>query len=203
MERFCGIKGMKGITRTMTLTTGNLVQLQRRPVETGSSGLAEDKDAFLTYLLPVKKHLYNFIRKALNFSAEADDIFQETLLKGFRYFYSFDRRKNFKTWLFTIAHNLLKDAHRERNLPHWPVPLAEEGEILLESDQPDISTQVREIYAEVARLKPRQRDVFYLYYYNEFDIAEIAEITGLTRVNIKFILHQARSTIKKILEVQR
>ena len=187
----------------MVLTAGNLVRLHRRPVETGSTALAENRDTFLAYLLPVKKHLYNFIRKALNFSTEADDIFQETLLKGFRYFHSFDRRKSFKTWIFTIAHNLMKDAHREKTLSHWPVPLVEVGEIRLEADPTAVSTRVREIYAEAAKLKPRQREVFFLYYYNEFGIAEIAEITGLTGVNIKFILHQARSAIKKVMEVQR
>ncbi len=65
-----------------------------------------------------------------------------------------------------------------------------------------VSQEVREIYAAAAHLKPRQREVFFLYYYNEFNILEIVEITGLTRPNIKFILHQARSAVKKVLEVQ-
>ena len=59
--------------------------------------------------MPIKKYLYNFIQKSLSFSQEADDIFQETLLKSFRYFNSFKQDKNFKTWIFTIAHNLMKD----------------------------------------------------------------------------------------------
>ena len=52
-------------------------------------------------------------------------------------------------------------------------------------------------------LKPRQREVFFLYYYNGFNISEIAAITGLTEVNIKFILYQARKAVKVIMEAEK
>jgi RNA polymerase sigma factor (sigma-70 family) len=159
---------MKGNTSSMVLTAGNIIQLRQRPNETGSAARVQDRETFLAYLLPVKKHLYNFVRK------------------------------NFKTWVFTIAHNLLKDAFREKQLRHWPLSLEEVGEITADA----VSNDVREIYATAAALKPRHREVFFLYYYNEFTIPEIVEITGLTRPNIKFMLHQARKAIKRIMEVQ-
>lgn len=188
----------------MVLTAGNIIQLRQRPKETGSTARIQDRETFLGYLLPVKQHLYNFVQKASNFSPDADDIFQDTLLKAFRYFHSFDRRKNFKTWIFTIAHNLMKDAFQKKQLCHWPVSLEEVGEIAADENQTNtaISNDVREIYATAAALKPRHREVFFLYYYNEFSISEIIEITGLSRPNIKFMLHQARKAIKKVMEVQ-
>ena len=151
---------------------------------------------FLRYLLPVKKHLYNFIRKSSNFSSEGDDMFQETLLKGFRYFHSFDQKKDFKTWIFTIAHNVMKDAFAAQKRLNPSISLEEAGEIAAVE-----CSDVREIYAAAAALKNRHREVFFLYYYNEFKISEIMAITGLSRPNIKFILHRARKTIKNILEV--
>ncbi|HLP57249.1 MAG TPA: sigma factor-like helix-turn-helix DNA-binding protein, partial [Candidatus Deferrimicrobium sp.] len=62
---------------------------------------------------------------------------------------------------------------------------------------------VRDIYRAAANLKPRQREVFFLYYYNEFQISEIVDITGLTKVNIKFILHRARVAIKEMMEIRK
>jgi RNA polymerase sigma-70 factor (ECF subfamily) len=186
---------MKGNTNSMVLTAGNIIQLRQRAKETGSTARVQDRETFLAYLLPLKKHLYNFVKKTSNFSPDADDIFQDTLLKAFRYFHSFDRSKNFKTWIFTIAHNLLKDAFRDKQLRHWPVSLEEMGEIIAD----DVSNDVQEIYTTAAALKPRHREVFFLYYYNEFNISEIIEITGLTRPNIKFMLHQARKAIKKVM----
>jgi RNA polymerase sigma-70 factor (ECF subfamily) len=150
--------------------------------------------------MPIKKYLYNFIRKSLSFSHEADDIFQETLLKSFRYFHSFKRDKNFKTWIFTIAHNLMKDYFKSINTRSSSLVILEGDEIALDKDT-SLTEDVREIYMMAGKLKPRHREVFFLYYYNEFKIPEIVEITGLTKVNVKFILHQARKSVKKMLEV--
>ncbi|UCH94261.1 MAG: RNA polymerase sigma factor [Candidatus Aminicenantes bacterium] len=186
----------------MALTAGSFIRQGPKPAAALSTTPAEDRDTFLRYVLPVKKPLYNFVRKALNFSPDTDDIFQETLLKGFRYFHSFDHRKNFKTWIFTIAHNLLKDAFQEKKRRLWPMPLEEVEEIAVDDSQTNTPHEVQEIYAAAAQLKPRQREVFFLYYYNEFSVSEITEITGLTRTNVKFMLHQARKAIKKAMEVQ-
>jgi RNA polymerase sigma-70 factor (ECF subfamily) len=180
---------MKGDTASMTI------------ISTPDSAHKE-RELFLSLLLPVKKNLYNFVRKSLAYTPEADDIFQEALLKGFRYFYSFDRDKSFKTWIFTIAHNLVKD--RFMFLQKNPsVSLDDVGEIAGDKGPVSISEEAREVYAVAGELPPRSREVFFLYYYNEFRVAEIVEITGLSRALVKFILHQARSAIKKRMEVRR
>jgi len=177
----------------------NLDNIVRHPGRAASEQIVEtaDKDLFLHLLVPVKKHLYNFIRKSMNFSQEADDIFQDTLLKSFRYFHSFKRDKSFKTWIFTIAHNLLKDHFKTGR----GLVLIEDADGLPVDEDPSIPRDVRDIYQAAAGLRPRQREIFYLYYYNEFKVPEIVRITGLTRVNVKFILHQARKAVKEIMEV--
>jgi RNA polymerase sigma-70 factor (ECF subfamily) len=187
------------ITTTMRFTPDNNVLAEKENVS--EMPLEKTRELFLDYLLPVKKPLYNFIRKTLNFSPDADDIFQDTLLKGFRYFYSFDRRKNFKSWIFAIAHNLIKDAFTAAP-GHTVISLEEAGEAAAEeAPVGGLARDVREIYALARQLPLRPREVFFLYYYNEFKVSEIVEIMGLSRANVKFILHQARKTIKKILEV--
>jgi RNA polymerase sigma-70 factor (ECF subfamily) len=188
---------MKGNSVAITMRFAQDNQVRQLPCSQGKS-LEQTRELFLDYLLPVKKPLYNFVRKALNFSAEADDVFQEALLKGFRYFYSFDQRQNFKAWIFTIAHNLIKDTFMAR--PQNPVlSLEEAGEVAAVVGA--IAEDVREIYTVAQQLPLRHREVFFLYYYNEFKISEIVEIVGLSRANVKFILHQARQTIKKVMEV--
>ena len=185
----------------MALSLDKSVRFSRRvaAVEPEKAVELENKELFLHLLMTIKKYLYNFVQKSLNFSHEADDIFQETLLKGFRYFNSFKRDKNFKTWIFTIAHNLMKD-YFNRNSSSSLVLLGDADKIASdkEASPPE---DVREIYNMAGNLKPRHREIFFLYYYNEFKISEIVEITGLTKVNAKFILHQARKSVKKMLEV--
>ncbi|MCP4214209.1 MAG: RNA polymerase sigma factor [bacterium] len=185
---------------TMTLNFAG----QTRPIHGQAAAICEEtavpdyKELFLQLLVPVKKFLYNFIQKSMNFSADADDIFQDTLLKGFRYFHSFDRDRSFKTWIFTIAHNLMKDHFSTNNalLPATDIEQLEDGV------NRRVPEDAREIYSAAKKLKPKHREVFFLFYYNEFKIPEIADITGLTKVNVKFILQQARKSVKKILEVQ-
>jgi RNA polymerase sigma-70 factor, ECF subfamily len=185
---------------TMPLRTDNKLipefPMHQNKIEAAHS-ISDSRSLFISFLEPVKKPLYNFIRKTMNFSPDSDDIFQEALLKGFRYFYSFDRNKSFKTWLFTIAHNLMKDSFAFLNTR--PVSLEETGDIGGEWNS--VSEDVREIYIIAGRLESRRREIFFLYYYNEFKISEISDITGLSRANVKFILHQARNEIKKQLEV--
>jgi RNA polymerase sigma factor (sigma-70 family) len=66
-------------------------------------------EEFFQYLLnPIKENLYNFIFKALNFREDANDVYQETILRAFKYRKSYDRQDSFKTWIFTIAHNEIK-----------------------------------------------------------------------------------------------
>ena len=189
----------------MALSLDKNVRLSRpaAAVEPEKTVELGNKELFLHLLMPIKKNLYNFIRKSLDFSHEADDIFQDTLLKGFLYFHSFKRDKNFKTWIFTIAHNLMKDYFKSISISSSSsasILLEDADEIALDRDI-SLTEDVREIYNMAWKLKPRHREVFFLYYYNEFKIAEITEITGLTKVNIKFILRQARKSVKKMLEV--
>jgi RNA polymerase sigma factor (sigma-70 family) len=58
---------------------------------------------------------------------------------------------------------------------------------------------VRDIYEVALQLAPRQREVFFLFYDQQFSMKEIVEITGLKEGNIKFILNQARGKIKQKL----
>ena len=150
---------------------------------------------FLAALSPYQTKLYNFIIRSTNDCADADDLYQETLLKAFQYFASYDQNRPIKPWLFTIACNTIRDYFRKQK----PVLSLDRMDI---PDQVDKKTKenIREIFRTAARLKPRQRQVFFLYYYNNFKISEISDITGLSSYNIKFILSQSRRAVKKRLE---
>lgn len=154
---------------------------------------------FFQYLLnPIKENLYNFIFKALNFSEDANDIYQETILRAFKYRQSYDKHGSFKTWLFTIAHNEIKRYFSNRKKSPGKVILEEHGDMI---DDPgsDNKKMVHDIYEVAQQLSPNQRRVFFLFYDQQFSIQEINEITGLKQGNIKFILNQSREKIKQKL----
>jgi RNA polymerase sigma-70 factor (ECF subfamily) len=156
--------------------------------------MGEVKDDFLARLSPHKEKLYNFILKSANYSPDADDLYQDTVLKAFRYYSSYDKNRAFKPWIFRIASNTIRDYFRQHHpalqLEHLDVP-----------DRTDNRTEqdIREIYRLAGRLKPKHRQVFLLYYYNDFSVSEISDVTGLSIFGVKFILSQSRKAVRKHL----
>ena len=144
---------------------------------------------------PHKQKLYNFIHKSLSFSAESDDVFQETLLRGLKYFPSYHREKSFSTWLFAIAHNEIrkhfKNLHRD-----MPLPLAES--LIRGAEQTNLHL-VREVYRFADSLKPKHKEIFFLFYDSGFSVAEISRVTGVREGNVKFILNRARNSLRERL----
>lgn len=153
---------------------------------------------FWNLLTPHKHKLYNFIQKSLNFSEDANDIFQETVMRAFRYFHSYQKDKEFSTWIFAIAHNEVKKYFRKAKKY---VSVADMDRIK-SSGHDDSDDLVQEVYRFAERLKPKHRQVFFLFYYNGFAISEISQITGIKEGTVKFLLNRARSDLKKILGEQ-
>lgn len=155
--------------------------------------LRSDADVFWELAGPHKKKLYNFISKALSFSEQADDVFQETLLRGMKYFGSFNKDKDFGAWLFTIAHNEIrkhfKITRSNNPLPLWEGMIASEDKI-----RQDL---VLEVYRFAEGLSPKHKEVFFLFYDSGFSVKEISRITNLREGNVKFLLNRARNSLKQ------
>jgi len=62
------------------------------------------------YLKPV----YSFVYRYVNDTHNAEDITQEVFLKVWRNLGKFDQKKNFKTWIFTIAKNTAIDLLKKK-----------------------------------------------------------------------------------------
>jgi RNA polymerase sigma-70 factor, ECF subfamily len=68
------------------------------------------RELFDRYAAPV----YGFLVRRLGDPALSEDLFQEAFLRLHRARGSYDVSRSFRTWLFTIVHNLLSDALRTR-----------------------------------------------------------------------------------------
>jgi len=187
----------------LTLTAGNARTLSGHAIMgNGWNGemaqtMADEKELFWELLADRQKKLFNFLHRALNFSEDSQDVYQEVVIRAWKYFPSFDRRQKFSTWIFTIAHNEIKKYFNQRKKEHKVIPLE-----LLGTDPPaPVGDPVVALIFGAARQLPlRQREVFFLFYYNKFSIAEIAAISGLRQGNVKFILSSGRETVRRALE---
>lgn len=162
-----------------------------------------------SFELLVRRHtpeLYRFAYRITGNSYAAEDVVQETFLQVFLHGGSFDPKRRFKPWLFTIAGNRARDILRKQER-HREVPMDaemnEEGESakrfveLFESVDPEPDEVlgldekrriVRDVMAEMPVLL---KEAIVLAYYHHFSYREIAEIIGIKVGTVKSRLHWA------------
>lgn len=75
-----------------------------------------DKQAlFARWALPHKDYVYTAcLYLTRHHKEEAEDLFQETYLRAFRFFHQFTPGTNCRAWLLTIMHNVFKNSYPQR-----------------------------------------------------------------------------------------
>jgi len=79
----------------------------------------EQKQAlFAQWALPHKDYLYTACLYLARQRDEAEDLFQETYLRAFRFFHQFTPGTNCRAWLLTIMHNVFKNRYSHYQRAH-------------------------------------------------------------------------------------
>lgn len=138
---------------------------------------------------------------------DPDEIANETLyrvldgLGGFR-----GTATALRSWAFTIAHNLIVDAHRRR--ARRPV-LADKAELVSMAADVDVESAVADragverLLAAIDALPDAQRDVLLLRHVADLSLAETADVMG-KRVNaVKQLQHRATKALARRLAEAR
>lgn len=135
----------------------------------------------------------------------ADDLAQETLLRGFRALQSLSDPTKVGTWLMGIGHRASLDwlKARERSTvvfsglgPDRPV----EG--LLSRDDADSAGDVEEkrrLMSEVEALPEALRQVVMMYYYDDVSYRELGDLLGVSAATINARLTKARNLLRERL----
>src|SRR2546427_10075621 len=96
-------------------------------MQNGVEGRRMSDTAFEELAMPLFDSLYRYARCLADDRAEAEDLVQETFLKGLRGFVSFTPGTNFRAWMFRILRNtFLTSRSGLRGVP--PISLDEESE---------------------------------------------------------------------------
>ncbi len=129
----------------------------------------------------------------------AADLVQETLLRTYRSLERFDAgRSTFKTWLFTIAFNLLRDRARRqkvrvREMERLEREEAHAGAVPDPHDQVEARDQVLRLLEAVDE---ESRSLLVLRFLNDLPYSEIAAVTGLAEPTIRSKVHRALKRIQ-------
>jgi len=83
---------------------------RRNPMKTQTS---EKHRSFESEALPHTNLLYNYALRMTNNPADADDLVQETYLKAYRFWDSYEQGTNIRAWLFRILKNSYINRYRK------------------------------------------------------------------------------------------
>jgi RNA polymerase sigma factor (sigma-70 family) len=132
--------------------------------------------------------------------ADREDCVQDIFVTVYRKLDSYDERWAFSTWLYRIARNRLIDCQRAGSSRRYE-PLEEIGDIPAQRTRWETAIDLRLDLAKAgADLKDGERELMHLFYGEDLDIAEIADILGVPRGTVKSRLHALRQKLKSRLE---
>jgi RNA polymerase sigma-70 factor (ECF subfamily) len=173
---------------------------------------------------PYRRELLAHCYRMLGSAHDAEDLVQETYLRAWRSYQTFEGRSSLRTWLYRIATNVCLtslDGRGKRPLPTGlGSPSADPGEAvvaqpevpwlepvpdaLVGADQTDPAAIVtsREsirlaFVAALQHLPPRQRAVLILRDVLKWRAAEVAEAVGITTAAVNSTLQRARAQLAR------
>ncbi len=132
---------------------------------------------------------------------QSKDLTQEVFIKMVSGISRYKPKASFKSWLFTIASNHLKNYYRL--LSRHPEHLELTDDIL--TNEP-VTSEIDEIQMQndikeaLSRLPSEQRETVILRFYNDFSIKEISKITGAMETTVKARIRYGLEKLKKELE---
>ena len=136
--------------------------------------------------------VYRFLRRLVRNPAAAEDLTQQTFLKVHEACGSFDPRRSFRTWAFTIARRLglnwLKKSAQAREHCELPEDLAgghsPEGQALAQ-------LELERVERALDRMPRSEVEVLLLRKFEGLSFAEIASILGCSSDAAKMRAHRA------------
>lgn len=146
-----------------------------------------------------REKVYNFCLRMVLDETVAQDMCQETFMRAYASFASFEGRSSAATWLCSIAHHVCLDHLRRRSLWHKVSPLL--ARCLRLQEPPSFERVVTDRHAGLAilaELKPRARSLLILRQYVGLGYDELARIFDTTPGSIGVMLNRARAEALKV-----
>ena len=159
---------------------------------------------------PHLDRLYRLAWRLAGSKAEAEDLFQELLIKAYQKLDDLVEIDEPGSWLSRVMYNLFID--EQRRFTRRRMHMVEEGQLAgeglqglagSESDDPAAGNErlerIGHLDAALAQLSDEHRIMVLLHDAEGYKLAEIEELTGVPVGTVKSRLHRARARLREIL----
>ncbi len=164
-----------------------------------------EKMAFEEYVKNNMKRAYYSAFGILGSHDAAMEISQSAFIKAYRNFKSFDSKKNFYTWYYTILRNLCLNFIRDnknRNTTSYSDQI--ELKDINETNQSVENQEIKEIiWNALCQLDFEDREIIILKEFENMSYNEISESLNIPKGTVMSRLYYARKKLAKKLEVLR
>ncbi|MFA6506203.1 MAG: sigma-70 family RNA polymerase sigma factor, partial [Treponemataceae bacterium] len=128
---------------------------------------------------------------------EAGDLTQETFTRAFASLENLDAERSPAPWLYSVARNLCVDHLRKKRDAAESLP---DDAVSDRSDCPEREDDRRSIAAAIEDLPPSDRELCYLYYFEELSVKDIGLLVGRPAGTVKYRMFRIRAMLRKRLE---
>lgn len=172
----------------------------------------EDRAAFEAAAMPFLDSLYNTAYRLSRNTEDAEDLVQETFLKGYRSYAQFTPGTNLKAWLFKILKNTFINEYRRKQAAPYKSDFAEIEEAFESQLAPEAAGQMKnpeeealenvfdeDVQRALDHLPADYRMAVLLADIEGFSYREIAEILEIPVGTVMSRLYRGRKLLEEVM----
>jgi RNA polymerase sigma-70 factor (ECF subfamily) len=165
---------------------------------------AGNREAFGELVRRYEQRIYHLALRLLGDENDCWDVSQEVFLRAYRGIGNFRGSSTFRTWLYTIAHNIIKNRYRSSQR-RTLVPLDDRHPDGRENEMDHLvrKEQAALLRAAIDELPYKQRMALTLRMYDGLSHREIGDVLGCSEGAAKVNFHHAIANLReKLLPVR-
>ncbi len=147
--------------------------------------------------------LLRYAKRFLLGYEDAADLVQEVFMKAYTNLRSFDTGRQFSSWIYRIAHNEFINAIKKKGKE--PLPFFDPDTLFphpVDPHKADDELQSKELKQMLdqclEKLNAKYREPLVLYYYEDMDYQEIADVLSIPMSTVGVRLKRGKETLQKV-----
>lgn len=163
-----------------------------------------DTEAFGILVERFEAKMLRYARKFLFGYEDGEDAVQGVFIKAYINIQQFDLSKKFSSWLYRIAHNEFINVIKKRGKESVPVfeidtlfpHLAAKEDLVRDLELQQLKESLEKYLNQVSL---KYREILVLYYFEQMDYLEIADILKIPVSTVGVRLRRAKAALKKLI----